>query len=230
MNIQDYIKYWDENVVHLHIHGDIYHIKKYFKNSNKTSLSYIDIGSNVGKIYDVLKKDFTIKECEMVEATKCLSDYSKEKYKNDARVTVHHLGISNIPGMFKMIDEFFDKSTGFTPSLNLGLNKVQTTKGDTLCVKMDYYLKNINAIKPNEIDLIKIDTETKDYFIIKDLANYLTEYNIQPLIIFENNYIMELSLKEAQEIVDEFCKKCRYEPVDVAASLGDVCLIPIKSN
>jgi len=229
MTVSEYIKYWDENVVEMHIHSDIFHIKKYFKNLNKDSLSYIDIGSNVGKIYDVLKRDFTIKECEMVEATKCLSDYTKEKYINEANVTIHHLGISNIPGMFKMIDDFFDKTNGLTSSLNLGLNKVQNTKGDTLCVKMDYFLKNINSIKPDQIDFIKIDTETKDYYIIKDLTNYLVENKIQPLIIFENNYFFELTVNEAQEIIDNFCNKCNYEPINVATSPGDICLIPVKN-
>jgi len=42
-------------------------LKDYFGPKNITKLSYIDIGANVGKFYDVLSRDYSIERVIMVE-------------------------------------------------------------------------------------------------------------------------------------------------------------------
>lgn len=225
--MNNYIKYWDDELVEQHVGQDIGYATNYFKSLNVDTISYIDIGANVGKIYDCLKKSFTIEKCVMVEANKNLSDYIKDKYKNDPNVEIHNLGITEQNGKFKVYEAGFENLTDFNRSINLGLSRVEKEEGDTECVTMDYFLRNINTIAPNKISLIKIDTETKDYIILRDMMNWLAENKIQPYILFENNFYFCMTKEEAQKILNDFCSLCNYEPVNVETLPGDSLLKPI---
>jgi FkbM family methyltransferase len=225
--MKEYIKYWDEELVEQHVGQDIGYVTNYFKELNVDTISFIDIGANVGKIYDCLKKTFTIEKCIMVEANKNLSDYIKDKYKNETNIEIHNIGISNENGKFKVYEAGFENLTEFTRSINLGLSRVEKEEGDTECFTMDHFLRNINTLPPNKISLIKIDTETKDYIILKDMMKWLHENNIQPYILFENNYFFCMTKEEAQIILDDFCSLCNYEPLVVENLPGDCFLKPI---
>lgn len=225
--MNEYIKYWDEELVEQHVGQDIGYATEYFKSLNIDTISYIDIGANVGKIYDCLRKKFKIEKCVMVEANKNLSDYIKEKYKDDSTVEIHNLGIAEQNGKFKVYEAGFENLTDLNRSINLGLSRVEKEEGDTECVTMDFFLKNINSISPEKISLIKIDTETKDYIILRDMMHWLHENKIQPYILFENNYFFCMSKEEAQKILNDFCSLCNYEPVDVNTLPGDSLLKPI---
>jgi stringent starvation protein B len=71
---------------------------------------------------------------------------------------------------------------------------------------MDYFLNNICNLPPNEVSLIKIDTETKDLYILRDMAKWLYDNKIQPYILFENNYHNEMTVEEAQTIINDLTK------------------------
>ena len=186
--MNEYIKYWDEKLVEKHVGQDIRYVVEYFRELNQNTISFIDIGANVGKIYDCLKKHFTIEKVIMVEASKQLSEYMVEKYKNEKNITIYNFAISNVAGSFNLWEGSFENLKDFTNEINLGLSKIENKQGNTLCLTMDYFLSNFNTLQPNEISLIKIDTETKDLYILKDMINWLLEKNIQPYILFENNY------------------------------------------
>ena len=93
--MNEYIKYWDEKLVEKHVGQDIRYVVEYFRELNQNTISFIDIGANVGKIYDCLKKHFTIEKVIMVEASKQLSEYMVEKYKNEKNITIYNFATKN---------------------------------------------------------------------------------------------------------------------------------------
>jgi FkbM family methyltransferase len=228
--MNEYIKYWDEKIVERHVGQDIGYAIQYFKELNQTNISIIDIGANVGKIYDCLQRHFTIEKVVMVEASKQLCDYMIEKYKDKKNIIIYNFAISDVSGNFRLWEGSFENLNKFSEEINLGLSKLENTAGSTVCYTMDYFLNNYNTLQPEEISLIKIDTETKDLFILKDLTNWLAEKKIQPFILFENNYHNSMTLEEAQTIINNFCILCKYELINLATSPGDCFLKPIISK
>lgn len=220
------IKYWDENLVEKHIASEIEWLFTYLDNNNITELSYIDIGSNVGKFYDLISEKYIIKKSIMIEPSKILFDYMVEKYLEKDNIEIFNFAISDTEGKFKFEDSALNavelyNERGVDYSINLGLSKLnRKTMGETLCYSMDYFLRNICSLSPNEIVFIKIDTENSDLFIIKSMTNFFIEHNITPFILFENNYHNDLSTSDAIDIINNFCNLCQYEPVELTVS-GD---------
>ena len=62
--MKDLIKIWDDELIERNIGIEINYLKDYFDPKNLTELSYIDIGANVGKFYDVLSRDYSIKQVQ----------------------------------------------------------------------------------------------------------------------------------------------------------------------
>jgi hypothetical protein len=58
------------------------------------------------------------------------------------------------------------------------------------------------------------------------MTDYLSKNKIKPFILFENNFHNDMPLDEAQKIIDNFCEKCGYYPVDLTIN-GDLFIKPI---
>ena len=84
--MKDLIKIWDDELIERNIGIEINYLKDYFGPKNLTELSYIDIGANVGKFYDVLSRDYSIKQVIMVEPAPQLFDYLTEKFGNPSSI------------------------------------------------------------------------------------------------------------------------------------------------
>jgi len=219
MDTFDIIKYWDDFLVEKHVGSEISVIVQYFTEKNQTSLSYLDIGANTGKYYDVLSRSFKINQSIMVEASKSLYDYLLIKFK-DNHSDVYNLILSDVDDTVSFADIDFSYIAD-VDSANLGLSKVyksdnnnnreQTSSG----AFFDNYIlqKNIDIL-----DLIKIDTENKDYEILKSLTNEIPKLKNQPLICFENNYHNNMTQSEAQNILDNFTNTNNYIPINI----GDI--------
>lgn len=228
--MNDVIKYWDDNLVAVHIGTEINWVHSYIEENNIEKISFIDIGGNVGKFFDELSKKYTIDRCIIVEPSKRLYDYMCDKFKNNPQVTVHNFGISKENGMFQFDDSGIDYWTehGIDNSMNLGIFQMRNNSGETQFFTIDYFLENYNTIDPKKITFIKIDTESRDLYIIEGLKKYLQKHQIRPLILFENNFHADMTLDEAQTIVNDFCGFFGYESTDLSYG-GDKCLIPIKN-
>lgn len=222
------IKYWDEKIVSRHIGTEINWLTEYLDENKITELSFIDIGGNVGKFYDELSKKYTIKKCVIVEASKRLSEYMTEKFKDVNSITIHNFGISDSEGEFHFDDSGIDywADRELNEDINLGVSKMSNRPGGTPFIKMDKFLNEINTIPSNEITFIKIDTENRDIPILGDMIEYLKVNNIKPFILFENNFHNDMSLENAQRIVDDFCNTLNYEKVDLSIN-GDKFIKPI---
>ena len=182
------VKYWDDNLVSTHIGTELKWLYDYLDKINFESISFIDIGGNVGKFYDEISKKYNIKKCVIVEPSKILFEHLSEKYYNNSSVRLFDFAISDETGYFDFTDSVehainYFRDNGTDKSINLGLSKIKKSSGDTKCYSMDFFLNELNPIPPNEITFIKIDTENMDLQIIKSMTNFIKKNKIQPFIL-----------------------------------------------
>jgi len=222
------IEFWDKQIVKRHIGSELNILMNYLNDLPDKNISFIDIGGNVGKFYDELCDNFNVEKCVIVEPSFALYEYMKEKYKNKVEIVLHNFGISDKSGKFKFNDSAIEYWTNkeLDESINLGLSKVENVEGNIVFHTMDFFMEQINCIKPQKITFIKIDTENKDLFILKDLTKYIIQHNIKPLILFENNFHNDMTLEDAQNIANNICDKCGYKNVDLRIN-GDMVLFPV---
>jgi FkbM family methyltransferase len=219
MNTFDIIKHWDDFLVEKHVGSEISIIVRYFKEKNKTNISYLDIGANTGKYYDVLARSFQIDLSIMVEASEALYDYLVIKFKNNNNTKIHNLILSDINDMTSFADIDFSYITDIN-NTNLGLSKLYKSDNNTReQTSSETFFKN-HILQKNidTLDLIKIDTENRDYEILKSLTNVISKLKKQPLICFEHNYHGSMTQDEAQDILNNFTSINNYHPINI----GDI--------
>lgn len=204
------IEAWDKEFCGRHIIGEISHITKYF--SYKKNLSYIDIGANVGKFYDTLSNSFQIDKVYMVEPSPQLFEYISEKFKNTPNCELFNFALSNENGYTYFQTHCIDNADIL--NINLGLSKITNDKNSHL-LKMVSGFNFLTDYVGNleEIDFIKIDTETHDFFILESILPIIEKLNKKPLILFEKNYTYynTISHQEAEEILNNFTIRCNYK-------------------
>ena len=234
------IKYWDDELVNKFVQPELQQLLIHFKTYNIDSLSFVDVGGNVGKFYDEISKHHTVNKCEIVEGSKILCEYMTDKFKDNPNVTVHNFGLSDQEGVFYFGDErvtWFERTgsdgTGFN-NVNLGLSSSHFVHhedtnydGATKFYNGTYFLENFNTIPPQDLKFIKVDTENRDIQIVSSMKDYLIKHNIKPIIVFENNYRYFLSVEDAQSLIDDVCDKVGYQPVNLSGSLENIFLLPI---
>ena len=226
------IKHWDENLMYKYVKNELNTIYEQFDKFNLQNISFVDIGSNVGKFYEEISKKYEVKKCVMVEASFLLSEYTREKFKNIPNLFIHNFGLSDLNGDFYFDDRAAHIEDGGIDAsgkdINLGLSKKTNSPGSTKFHNSSYFLENICEIKPEEINFIKVDTENQDLPIVSAMSDYLLKNKINPIILFENNFHnMGMSVAAAQKIIDEFCAKCGYKSTDLYGK-ENVILIPYK--
>jgi len=212
----DIIKYWDENLVARHIHNELDLIIPYLQ-KDKKNINYIDIGANTGHYYNILSKYFNIDNAIMVEASISLCEYLNNKFKNYKNTYIYNYILSDSDQMVSFADLDFDSLDKLEiDSINLGLSRCDNnTLYNREQISGDNFFTSISNICNNNYDFIKIDTENRDYNIIKSITRYIKEFTTKPLIIFENNYHNDMTLAEAQNIIDTFTKSCGYHPINI---------------
>lgn len=235
------IQYWDKELVNKFVKPELQELLIHFKTYNIDSLSFVDVGGNVGKFYDEISKHHTVNKCEIVEGSKMLSEYMTEKFKDNPNITVHNFGLSDEEGVFYFGDEqvkWFE-STGNDGTgdnnVNLGLGASHFVHHDntdypgaTKFYNGTYFLENFNTIPPQDLKFIKVDTENRDIQIVSSMKDYFIKHNISPIILFENNYRYFLSIEDAQSLIDDLCNQVGYKPVNLLGPLENVFLLPIK--
>jgi len=228
------IKHWDQNLMYKFVSKELDTIYECFDKHNIKSLSFVDIGSNVGKFYDEISKKYQINKCVMVEASSLLSEYSKEKFKENSNVFIHNVGLSDTNGDFyfddagvRCLDENNIDATG--QEINLGLSGKTNFPGTTKFYNASYFLENLCEIEPENIDFIKIDTENQDFPIILAMSEFLIKNKKSPIILFENNFHnTNMTLEEAQSAINDFCFKCGYNTVDLRS--GENIILTKNTN
>lgn len=165
---------------------------RYFKEKKlKKKIIIFDVGSFDGRSID----EFLSKNNNIVihafEPNPHLFLKLSEKYKNNNKIILNKIALSNI----NKLKSFYINSFEETSSLNrLNLKRERKDKNFTKsklkvkCMTLDYYI-NKNKIK--KIDLLKLDTQGNESKILegakKTLSSRFVEY-IKLEIIFENYY------------------------------------------
>lgn len=215
MNTYDIIKYWDDFLVEQHIGSELNVIVDYFQKQNKQDLIYLDIGANCGRYHDVLSRSFNIKHSIMVEASKALYDYLLIKFKN-TKYDIYNFILSDTNNDVSFSDIDFSYIADIK-QINLGLSKSYNsiTNNKKQISAYDFFLDKIINQNIINIDLIKIDTENRDYHILKSLTNCIHKLKNKPIICFEHNYHNDMSKENAQEILNNFCITNNYKTINI---------------
>lgn len=231
MNISDIISYWDNNLVEQHVGSELSVIIEYFNKHNINNIKYLDIGANTGKYYDVLSRFVKIDYCIMVEASKSLYDYLLIKFK-ESNTDIHNLILSDINDNVSFTDIDFSQITDIH-STNLGLSKVYKSNNNTRqqVSAESFFEEHILNKNIFTLDLIKIDTENRDYEILKSLTPVVKKLHNKPIICFEHNYHNSMTLNEAQNILNNFTDINNYMPINIGDIIWSaVFLYPNKSQ
>jgi FkbM family methyltransferase len=222
------IKKWDDLHCEKHVMNLVNNITELLSSKGITELNYIDIGANVGKVYDLLKERNNLKKVWMYEASPLLYEYLKLKYESDVNVMLTNVAISDKEGMVP-----FDESSilyqikNNTEEFNFGLSKIGNSESELKVNsnKITNLISNDREILDN-VTFIKIDTENVDFFILDDLVSIIKDFKVKPIIEFEVNYQSSTINKEnAQFILDKY-SSVGYKPLRLEDCWGDGILIP----
>lgn len=222
------ISIWDNRDCGQHVVNLVGNIFNIFKEKNISEISYIDIGANVGKVYDLLSKLILIKKAWMYEASPILFKYLEEKYINNNSVSINNFAITDIDGVVDFDEDTIMYQIENNASyFNFGLSKInQSARSSPVqAVKLSNIIKN-NAEITDTVSFIKIDTENTDFKILKDISEIIPLFKIKPIIEFECNHkCSNLSDDDAQKILNLFRE--HYQPLDIKKCHGDGILLPL---
>lgn len=222
--MNDLIKIWDENLIEQHVGIEVRYLTEYF--TDKKKISYVDIGANVGKFYDVLSRTYEIGDVYMVEPAPQLFEYITEKFKDKKNCKLFNFAISNENGETYFQTQCIDNST--TDRIDMGVSKIHQNQSGHL-IKMVSGYQFLTDYIPNleDIDFIKIDTETHDYLILESIIPIIEKLEKKPFILFEHNYHSLMSDQEAERIINEFTNRCGYENINFKSLHGDCFIKPL---
>lgn len=232
MKINEKIKIWDDVFCEQHVINLVNSISEIITSNEISEVFFIDIGANVGKVYDLLKNKINIEQVWMFEASYNLFPYLVEKYKNDNKVILNQYAINNNEDVV-----YFDESSidyqilNETKQLNFGLSKIgYSSNSKKVQSKMISTIINNNSFLFDKFCFIKLDTESVDFNILKDILTIIENFNIKPLIEFEINFmLLGIDSNEAQSILDEFTKY-GYNKLNLNDCYGDGVLKPTILN
>ncbi len=229
-NVNKYISDWDNIHCEQHVVNLVEQIYKkidaYYVDNGP--ICVVDIGANVGKVYDLLSKKISLEQYHMIEPNIELYKYLIDKYKNNPNIKIYN----NAVGLTSDVVYFDTSSMEYqinnnSTNLNFGLCKVSNspTNQEVKSIKISQFFQE-NPILYEKSCFIKIDTENFDYQILSDLVTVVDLFNKKPIIEFENNYFCDgHSLEWAQSIVDQYVHK-GYQKIEITRYMGDGILEP----
>lgn len=228
MEFYRHIKDWDDKYCEKHVINLCNYISQIFSSKNIFNIQYIDIGANVGKVYDVLSKMIQIDGAHLFEASPILYEYISKKFENQSFINTYNYAIYKDERTVS-IDEssmLHQMTQNEYNDLNFGLSKIsEFNQGNIKAIPISTFLNN-NTFLYNNINFIKIDTENVDLEILEDILTVINNFQRKPLIEFEKNYFINGHAdKYCQSILDQFTKY-GYQPIDIKYCSGDGVLIP----
>lgn len=228
MEFYAHIKNWDEKYCEKHVINLCNYISQIFISKNINTINYIDIGANVGKVYDVLSEMIHIDQAHLFEASPILYSYISKKFEHNPCIKTYHRAIYKDERMVS-IDEssmIYQCSQSEYNDLNFGLSKIlEFDQGNVQATPISTFLNNNESLYRN-INFIKVDTESVDLEILEDILTIITNFPVKPLIEFEKNYFVNGHTDEySQTVLDQFTNY-GYKPIDIKYCSGDGILIP----
>lgn len=228
MDYYKHIENWDKYYCEKHVIALCNNISQIFISKNIHSINYIDIGANVGKVYDVLSTMINVDQAHLFEASPILYQYVSKKFEQHPSVKTYHRAIYKDERTVS-IDEssmIHQLSQLEYNDLNFGLSKIsELNQGNVQAIRISAFLNNNESLYHN-INFIKIDTESVDLEILEDILTIINNFPVKPLIEFEKNYFLNGHTDDyCQSILDQFVPY-GYGYINIRECQGDGILIP----
>lgn len=225
--MNEFIRRWDDLFCAQHVINLVGNITSLFKVNNFTDISYLDIGANVGKVYDLLSKNLTINEAHLIEASPILFNYMRQKYCENKNVFLYNNAAYNKSDIiyFDQTSMLYQFEQNLKENLNLGLSKINHAKNSVPvhAISVSNFINENNLFN---LSFIKIDTETVDFLILEDILNVINKFINKPVIEFEVNYSnCNMTDDTAQLILDNYNLN-GYRKLSLTDCHGDGLLIP----
>ena len=201
---------------------DYFQQKKIFvflKKKIQKNATLFDVGAHHGETINKFIKYFNFSSIHSFEASNKNFEHLKIKFKKNQenKIYINNFGLSDLNKSIK-IKEFMETSSTTLSGINqdskyykrkievLGLkeNKKIYENSDVKLNRLDNYCEEK---KINKIDLLKIDTEGHEYFVIKGSANVLTKIKY---IYFEHHYDDMLIKGYKYSDIHDFLKKNNF--------------------
>ena len=201
---------------------DYFQQKKIFvflKKKIKRNATLFDVGAHHGESINKFIKYFDFSSIHSFEASNKNFKHLKIKFKKNQqnKIFLNNFGLSDLNKSLK-IKEFMETSSTTLSGINqdskyykrkievLGLkeNKKIYNNSDVKLNRLDDYCEEK---KINKIDLLKIDTEGHEYFVIKGSTNALTKIKY---IYFEHHYDDMLIKGYKYSDIHDFLKKYNF--------------------
>ena len=167
------------------------------KKINKNAVLF-DVGAHYGETIENFKKNFNFSEIHSFEASIKNFDILSKKYKEyyNSKIFINNFGLSD-KNKELMINQFAESSSSTLSKINekshyfkrkmriLGLKENEKNHYQYAKVKLDLLDNYLKQKDINKVDLLKIDTEGHEYFVIKGSLSSLPKINY---IYFEHHY------------------------------------------
>lgn len=217
MTIESTLKDW-EQLCYNHVHNDVKHLVELLEKQNVKSINLLDIGANVGCMYDSTAAHVKIKKAYLVEPAVKLYEFMRNKYKDDQKVKLYNFCISNNTGPISFYTPDFsliDNSRLYEYGLGRFILHGGPEERPNMSMIQSYALDDaFKKFKWPDIDVVKIDTENMDFQILSGMHKFVHAQKKLPIIIFENNWDGSLPKEEADTILNwykEFYDFSMYE-------------------
>jgi FkbM family methyltransferase len=148
----------------------------------KTRINFLDIGANIGKMYDYIHRHIPIGVAHLVEPSPFLFDYINQKYADHPSVHLYNWAMGDKDEMTPFYTPDYDNITddhqyGVARIIPNGQHQVQMHSVDGVFEQYEW----------KDIDVVKIDTENYDYQILSKMVNFVKAQPSLPIILFEEN-------------------------------------------
>ncbi len=165
------------------------------KSLYQEKINFIDVGAYKGDFTDGILYNFAAANCVLIEPTVENYDYLQEKYKDEKRVNLLNVALSNTCGVQKFFSTDDTAQNSLLPhrsySVNCKEHLVQVRSLDQLILETKMI---------DQIDFIKIDTQGNDLNVLMGSEKCIEKYS--PAILSE---IIFIPLYEGQSsFIDQF--------------------------
>jgi FkbM family methyltransferase len=191
------IQQWEE-ACYGHVQNEKFIIRDILKERNQQYIRYLDIGANIGSLYDHLQgeESIIVDHAYLVEPVPFLFQYMQGKYRRDERVTLHNFSLSDKNGFLDFYTPDFlnipsPHDYGLSKAREGGEHRFPTFRLDDV-----YQFHGWTSI-----DVVKIDTENMDYPILSSMHEFIRAQPTRPILLFEDNFSEIMEEKKAGEIL-----------------------------
>ena len=187
-------------------------IINYFKsNFSSTKINIFDIGAHKGETIDLFLDNFNINKIYAFEPNFELFNYLRKKNYSEKKVIIYNMGIGQKDELKKLnimkdssSSKYFKKKNKIFSLFSKKKNYIRNIQE----VKLANLSKLILENKINQIDILKIDTEGYEYYILQGLNE--NDFKKIKYIYFEHHYDLMINKGYKYSDINKFLMKNNF--------------------